>query len=86
MIVGAGTAAVGALVKFGDEKVTVTSSGVDYDAKSYNLLNYTLMVFGGVIFIAGLASFAGAKSSSRAGVSVDWKPDGSAYLGLSCRF
>jgi hypothetical protein len=51
---GAAMAAVGAVVKFGDEKLTATSSGVDFDEKSYNKANYALMAGGGILFVSGL--------------------------------
>ena len=54
MICGGGIGLVGALVKFGDEKLVVTTTDVKYDENSYNTYNYILMAGGGLMFVLGL--------------------------------
>ena len=64
IIVGLLTGGVGALIKFGDEKVTVTEDSIDYQESSYNALNYCLMVGGGAMFVIGVAIQASDSSPS----------------------
>lgn len=64
IIVGAMTAGAGALIKFGDEKVTVTEDSIDYQENSYNALNYSLMIGGGAMLVIGIAIQVSESSSS----------------------
>lgn len=59
MVCGLLLGATGLLVKFGDEKATVTNTSIDYDEKSYNELNYLMMGLGGVMFVIGAGMEAG---------------------------
>lgn len=92
MLSGAAIGLLGALVKFGDEKATITESSIDYDEKSYNGLNYAMMGLGGVMFILGASTSLGpASADSDAGVepSLACKiEDGHpvAFLGISFIF
>ena len=64
IIVGLLTGGAGALIKFGDEKVTVTENSIDYQESSYNAVNYCLMVGGGAMFVIGVAIQASDSSPS----------------------
>ena len=48
------TGAFGALIKFGDEKLTITEGSMDHQESSYNALNYFLMVGGGAMCVIGI--------------------------------
>lgn len=65
MIFGGSVAAFGALYKFGDEKAVVTATSIDYDEKSYNALNYAMMVGGGILFLIGIVLFEDNESQGR---------------------
>ena len=52
---GLALGALGALVKFGGAKATITESSISADEKSYNGVNYALMGLGGVLVLVGLA-------------------------------
>ena len=53
ILVGGTMAAIGGIVKFGDEKYTITAEGIGYQEESYNAFNYVLMAVGGAVAIAG---------------------------------
>jgi hypothetical protein len=83
---GAVSAGVGALVKFGGERVTVTNSQIDYDEKTYNGLNYALIIGGVALAVIGIVSIGNEKSESNTGVSLDCGPNGRTYVGIGYRF
>jgi len=60
LVFGSGLAIVGAVVKFGGAKVTVTESGIDYQDKTYNGGNYAMMIGGAILVIAGIVMIADA--------------------------
>jgi|GEM_PF-1890025 len=83
---GGGVALVGILVKFGEEKVTITESSIDYDEETYNGINYAMMIGGGVLFIGGifLASSGGSPTNvSGVNLYMDYE---TRALGLSYAF
>lgn len=54
VIIGGAAFALGAIVKFGDEKVTFTDSSIKHDEKSYGAANYALMIGGGSLVTVGI--------------------------------
>jgi hypothetical protein len=54
MMTGAAVASVGALIKFGEERVTISSQDVDYSDETYNALNYVMIVGGAALIMAGI--------------------------------
>lgn len=63
-VVGAVCVGVGALIKFGGEKLEVTESSVDYDEKSYNTANYVLMGGGALLAVIGISMIASTPSTA----------------------
>lgn len=63
MIGGALMGGVGALVKLGGPKVTVTESHISADEKSYNTGNYAMMAGGAAVFLIGVAMLNGGSST-----------------------
>jgi hypothetical protein len=55
LILGVGAAITGIAVKFGGEKLTVSGGTAQYEEKSYNGVNYALMICGGISTVAGIA-------------------------------
>ena len=83
---GAALAAFGAVKKFGEEEAKITASGVDVE-RTYNSLNYALMIGGGVVALLGLVMITTAERyppPSRG--SLNLKPNGMTYLSFSYRF
>ncbi len=66
VLCGSVLCAFGALVKLGDEKLTVTNSSVKYNEKTYNGLNYALMIGGGLLATIGLMSLTDSTGKDRA--------------------
>jgi len=73
MAAGAVMAGVGAFVKFGGAKATVTEGSVDIADKSYNAANYVLMVGGGIFMVLGVTMEArrSGDAESHATIGVD---------------
>jgi len=85
-ILGLGCAGLGALVKFGDEKLTVTEHDIDYDEKSYNATNYVLIVGGGTIALAGIIILAGNSTDSGSTIGMSINDDGTPCLSYQISF
>jgi len=62
VLLGTLAAGVGALVKFGGPKCTVTQTSVDCDEKSYDIANYALIGAGALLIVLGIVSAEGASS------------------------
>ena len=80
---GAGIAIVGAVAKFGPPELVATETTLRYDNKSYNGLNYGMMVGGAVFCVAGAVW---ATTSSRATVAIVPSPESVAQLAVYIRF
>jgi hypothetical protein len=83
---GAGIALIGVLVKFGEEKVTITESSIDYDEETYNGVNYAMMVGGCILFAGGLFLASSDGSSTNVSGFHPYIDNDSGSLGLSYTF
>jgi len=64
MVIGVATGGLGALVKFGGEKVIATEGSIEHQEDSYNAMNYSLMLVGGALLVTGIAIQVADSSSS----------------------
>lgn len=87
MAFGGAALAVGALVKFGGPKATVTETDLDYEQDSYNAANYVMMVAGGALFVAGFALLIGSLEtpSETKNAFLDLR-EGNTRVGVSFKF
>lgn len=86
MVGGGFLGGVGALVKFGPEKVEITESDVKYHEKTYNAANYILMGAGALLAVVGISLIVSDIEGSRTGISVNHGSSGAHYMGLRFRF
>ena len=68
IVAGLAIGGVGAAVKFGGPKATITEESVDVDEDSYNTANYIMMIGGAAMVVLGLAMDDSPRSQQRHGV------------------
>ncbi len=65
MVLGTGAVVLGVAVPFGEPKITITETSLDYNEHTYNALNYILIGAGIISFVAGVATIKTEKTADK---------------------
>jgi hypothetical protein len=80
VVLGLGVVVLGAAVKFGGAKASVTETSLRYEEHSYNAANYACMGIGAIMFVSGVVTLGSAPVTAAA------PGEPGARLALTCRF